>query len=62
MVKFVSLEDQVLLMEEQKYVMEMCGLESAMIVGLTTVTITMVQQGLLVLLLDIHNNVSTAQC
>ena len=36
MEKFVSLEDQVLLMEEQKYVMGMCGLESAMIAGLTT--------------------------
>ena len=59
MVKFVSLENQVLLMEEQKYVMEMCGLESAMIGGLTT---AMVQRRLLVLLLDIHNNVSTAQC
>ena len=59
MVKFVSLEDQVLLMEEQKYVMEMYGLESAMIAGLTT---PMVQQRLLVLLLDIHDNVSTAQC
>ena len=59
MVKFVSLEDQVLLMEEQKYVMEMCGLESAMIGGLTT---PMVQRRLLVLLLDIHDNVSTAQC
>ena len=59
MVKFVSLEDQVLLKEEQKYVMEMCGLESAMIDGITT---AMVQQKLLVLLLDIHNNVSTAQC
>ena len=46
-------------MEEQKCVMEMCGLESAMIAGLTT---AMVQQRLLVLLLDIHNNVSTAQC
>ena len=59
MEKFVSLEDQVLLMEEQKYVMGMCGLEPAMIAGLTT---AMVQRRLLVLLLDIHNNVSTAQC
>ena len=46
-------------MEEQKYVMETCGLESAMIGGITT---AMVQRRLLVLLLDIHNNVSTAQC